>query len=47
MKTKSINPFNVQDDLQLSKQQMKAVKGGDDDVLFNNSNNVGQLSFNG
>lgn len=47
MKTKSINQFKIQADLKLKPVQMKLVKGGDDDVLNINPNDIGTLNFNG
>ncbi len=44
---KSINKLQTLDHLKLTKQQMLTLKGGDDDVLLNNSGDLGTLNFNG
>ncbi len=44
---KSINNLKSLDHLKLTKQQMLTLKGGDDDVLLNNSGDLGVLNFTG
>lgn len=46
MKNNSINDLRTNNKLILKKQDLKKVKGGDDDVLINNSDLPG-LSFGG